>query len=167
MKISYEMNKTVLTTGMNQHFKYKGKAWLVVWLIIACFLLYFGISMLYSHADKGLGIFCCLGSLIFFFRRKLAIWKSVRRSFHGKPSSQEITMNATPDKLVISSLESNGAAKWSNFMDVKVCEQGILLYTQKNLFNWIPKSEVDGGTWDEFAELVEQQVSLSTKAKQL
>jgi len=149
MKITYEMNKAELTKAMKHHFHYKGKPWLILWIIVASFMLYFGISLMFSSSDKGLGLICCLLASVFFFRRQIAIWRSVRRTFHGKPETQTITIAVMESKLTLETDSSRSAAGWDNFIDLLVTKDGLLLYSQKNIFNWIPRSQVIGGTWED------------------
>jgi len=158
MTLSYEINKAELTKAMKIHFRHKGKSRSVLWILIGLFMLYYGISLMMSSSDKGLGILCCLLASVFFFRQKIAIWRSVRRTFAKKPSSQNITITATKEKLQLMTNNSKTTAAWNNFIEAKVAKDGILLYSQKNIFNWIPKCSVENGSWEEFSALIEEQV---------
>lgn len=158
MTLSYNMNKAELTKAMHIHFRHKGKTWIIVWLLAGLFMLYFGISLLMSSSDKGLGIICCLLSTVFFFRQQIAIWRSVKRTFANKPSSQRITITASEEQLQLITESANTTAGWNNFIDARITKDGILLYSQKNIFNWIPQCPVENGSWDQFAALVADKV---------
>jgi len=161
MKVRHTMTQQVLKTGMYQHFKNKGKVWTVVWFLIALFFIYFGISLMTNHTDKGLGLLSCLFALVFLFQRKIAIWISVRKSFKDSPQTQEVLITVSEHNLTIKSPRANGSAMWQQFSEVVVTNYGILLYTQKNNFNWIPKSKVEGGSWQEFTDFINEKVGVS------
>ncbi len=161
MKVTYQINKPELTKAMNHHFNYRGKAGRIMWPIVACFMLYFGLSLVVSTGEYILGVTLTLLSLVFFFRKRVAIWKSVNRTFKDKPDSQEVTIEISEQKLSLTTTESQSQGSWSNFIDAHQVKDGLLLYTQKNLFNWIPESAVENGTWDEFCTMILDKTSSS------
>ena len=53
---------------------------------------------------------------------------------------------------------SESTVKWSAFIDYAVRNEGVLLYPQKNIFIWIPKSDVTGGSWDDFVDMIGKNI---------
>jgi hypothetical protein len=78
------------------------------------------------------------GSLLLFAMRPIAFWqfgRSVRRS----PSfGSEITYTFDPEQITNSGEGHHAIFTWKKLYSATVTNEGILLYTNKNLFHWIP-----------------------------
>ncbi len=158
MTLTYTLDKPELTRAMHHHFKHRGKVWSIMWPIIASLMLYYGLSIMVSTGSYLFGTIICLCSLVFFWRKQIAIWRSVRRAFAGKPDAQQILIEISKQQLRMTTPKGRSTASWGNFIDAHRTPDGILLYTNKNVFNWIPESPVTGGTWEEFCGHIQRLV---------
>jgi YcxB-like protein len=81
-----------------------------------------------------------VGFLLLFGSRPLAMWqfgRSVRRS----PSyGSAMTYTFDPEQIVNSGEGHHATFTWKKLYSATVTRDGILLYTNKNLFHWIPVS---------------------------
>ncbi len=82
--------------------------------------------------------FLVLGAFLLFGSRPLAFWqfsRAVRRS----PSFQsEMTYSFDPEQIINSGEGHHATFTWKKLYSAAFTKEGVLLYTNKNLFHWIP-----------------------------
>ena len=78
------------------------------------------------------------GALLLFGARPLAFWQ-FRRAVRRSPSyGSEMTYTFDPEQIVISGEGHHSTFTWNKLYSATVSDDGVLLYTQKNLFHWVP-----------------------------
>ena len=52
----------------------------------------------------------------------------------------KVSLDAGTETLEVETESTSARATWSNFVDYRICNTGILVYPQKNIFYRIPAS---------------------------
>jgi len=86
--------------------------------------------------------------------------RAVRRS----PSyGNEITYKFDPEQVVISGEGHHAAFTWKRLYAATVTRDGILLYSNKNLFHWVPVTAFESGSDFALVPTYLQQSNVPTK----
>ena len=97
--------------------------------------------------------------LLNIFAKQIWIQRSVNNTFKGKTKEVTIGFTANPGSIDIQSDDSKGRLKWSGFVDYLVHDKGLLLYPEKSLYHWIPRtSKFTDGDWVEFIALAAKKI---------
>jgi hypothetical protein len=84
--------------------------------------------------------FIVFGVFLIFLSRPLAFWQ-FRRAVRRSPSyGSEMTYTFDPEQITNSGEGHHATFTWKKLYSATVTPEGILLYTNKNLFHWIPLS---------------------------
>ncbi len=163
MKFSYRTSRSELTRGAKRHFNYRGPVRRVVGPLMGAALVVGGVVVVVSTWDLasaavgggmiGLGVTTGL-------RRTISVRKTVKAAFKGRPEGRTIECVAEEGGLQLREDGAESKCTWDSFVDCRVCEDGILLYPQRNLFFWLPASvEFSTGSWGELTTLVAASVT--------
>jgi hypothetical protein len=79
-----------------------------------------------------------LGLLLLFGSRPLAMWQFSRAVRRSPSFGSEMTYTFDPQQIVNSGEGHHATFTWKKLYSATVTRDGILLYTNKNLFHWIP-----------------------------
>lgn len=96
----------------------------------------------------------------------LGLYLEKRRYVSGLKSSPvldtKLTFKATEDAVVIISSHSSSTLKWDMFHKTVGTPDGVLLYHQKYLFNWLPKTAFSSESdYQRFLELASSKTKHS------
>jgi hypothetical protein len=133
----YTWNTDTLRKGFAIHRKTQRAAKLIPLLAIA-FVAWGAYGAMKSHDWlSGLPL-VVLGSLLLFGSRPLAMWQFGRAVRRSPSYGGEMTYTFDPQQIVNSGEGHHATFTWKKLYSATVSNQGILLYTNKNLFHWIP-----------------------------
>ena len=78
------------------------------------------------------------GCLLLFGSRPLAFWQFSRAVRRSPSFRSEMTYTFDPEQIVNSGEGHHSTFTWKKLYSATVSDEGVLLYTNKNLFHWIP-----------------------------
>jgi hypothetical protein len=78
------------------------------------------------------------GSLLLFGARPLAFWQFQRAMRRSPSYGSEMTYTFSPEQIENFGEGHHSTFTWKKLYCATVTDDGILLYTQKTLFRWIP-----------------------------
>jgi len=87
-----------------------------------------------------------LGFLLLFGSRPLAMWQFSRAVRRSPSYGAEMTYTFDPQQIVNSGEGHHATFTWKKLYSATVTRDGILLYTNKNLFHWIPATAFASAT---------------------
>jgi len=68
-------------------------------------------------------------------------------------------METTEEGFSMKSATADSKVTWEHFVETTIAPKGALIYSSKNIFNFIPASAtITDGTWQEFTELLEAKI---------
>jgi YcxB-like protein len=94
-------------------------------------------SVTSGHWVSGLPLII-LGLLLLFGSRPLAMWQFSRAVRRSPSFESEMTYTFDSQQIVNSGEGHHATFTWKKLYSATVTRDGILLYTNKNLFHWIP-----------------------------
>ena len=162
MTIRYTLTPEVLRRGAHRHDWYRLKALRIVGLVSSIFLITMGsASFLIVGQEPLLNGFLVSFGMVLLLRGSLRSRRIARAAFKGRGNSIQVKMELGDERIFVTTEDSQSSMKWSSFVDRKTFEDGILIYPQKNLFNWIPaNATIEGGNWDELRKEIDTRISL-------
>ncbi len=157
MTIQYLATAKSLKEGVLIHYRkkilYKFLILLIVFSVIPVFMILSPSSIL-----DLIPCFILIG-IFAFFHQFIYARRSAKAAFKGKDKELPHLITTDETGLHFETPQGSSATNWNLYVEVCVHSKGILLYPQKNLFYWIPKSAtVTDGTWEEFTELLETKI---------
>lgn len=81
-----------------------------------------------------------VGFLLLFGSRPLAMWQFRRAVRRSRSYGGEMTYTFDSQQIVNSGEGHHATFTWKKLYSATVTREGVLLYTNKNLFHWIPVS---------------------------
>src|SRR4051794_20518657 len=78
------------------------------------------------------------GLLLLFGSRPLALWQFRRAVLRSPSYGSEMTYTFDPEQIVNSGEGHHSTFTWKKLYSATVSDDGVLLYTNKNLFHWVP-----------------------------
>ena len=126
-----------LRKGVAVHIKTQRAAKLIP--LMAVVFLAWGAYSSYTtgHWVAGLPLIV-LGLLLLFGYRPLVTWQFSRAVRRSPSYGSQMTYTFDPQQIVNSGEGHHAAFTWKKLYSATVTGDGILLYTNKNLFHWIP-----------------------------
>lgn len=120
-----------------------------------------GLILLLNHiVDPTLSIIMLILGLAFLIRRPILIWKMTKNAFLGKKPEINISLTILEDHLILKSEHSESTISWESFVDLQVCPDGMLLYSQKLIYMWIPNDgRFEKGSWETFTHHFSQHIT--------
>jgi len=110
--------------------------------------------------NTSFGVILLMLGIFYLILSKRRVSTAVKNAFKANPNERVISLSVSDSSLTFDDGESTGTSPFSAFVDFKICKNGLLLYPQKQIFYWIPDtSEIEGGTWQEFTELVSSKIT--------
>jgi hypothetical protein len=133
----YTWNTDALRKGFAIHRRTQRAAKLIPLLAIA--FVAWGAYGSYSSAQWASGLpLVVLGLLLLFGFRPLAMWQFSRAVRRSPSYGGEMTYTFDPQQIVNSGEGHHATFTWKKLYSATVTRDGILLYTNKSLFHWIP-----------------------------
>lgn len=133
----YTWNIDALRKGFAIHRKTQRAAKLIPLIAIA----FFGWGAYDSYTSDrwvtGLPLIV-VGLLLLFGSRPLAMWQFSRAVRRSPSFGSQMTYTFDPQQIVNSGEGHHATFTWKKLYSATVTRDGILLYTNKNLFHWIP-----------------------------
>jgi hypothetical protein len=162
MKLSYSLTRETMAEAMSASIvhrrpilRFLNPIFGVIFLTVSIYFFIANDSM-----DWHFGLAFFILSVFYFISPKVRQRKAINNIFIGKTEPINVSLTVSPDKLDIQTNDSSGIATWQSFIDFKICHNGILLYPQKSIYYWIPKSaQFDEGTWEDFTNLISSNIS--------
>ncbi len=166
VELKYYLDKKTLKTGAEKNFMKRHFGWYIYSIVAGVICIGFALYLILNL--KGFEVMpyvlILLGVMI-LFKKQLYLNKVVRNAFAGKAEKREVHCKFSEDEIWMSTQNSTGSTKWDGIYDVIITDAGILLYPQKSIHQWIPKSaEIINGDWE---ELVRLSASVSRRKKHL
>jgi hypothetical protein len=95
------------------------------------------------------------------FLRKLVARHFVRKNFAKRPDQNvEVKFTADDNGITISTKNSNSSCQWTLFSKVLKFEDGVLLYSNSQIYHWIPAHAFSSQyNFQIFTEILRKQVS--------
>lgn len=159
MKATYTLTPKTLKIGARIHYAHRANVMAVVRIVIGAILFAMGAMNICFDPTGFLNYILLILGLLNLFAKQIWIQRSVNNTF--KDGSKEVTIafTANPGSIDIQSEDSKGKLKWSSFVDYLVHDQGLLLYPEKSLYHWIPRTaHFSDGDWDEFIALASKKI---------
>ena len=133
----YTWNIDTLRTGFVLHRKTQGATKLIP-LVAVAFVAWGTYSAITSdHWVSGLPL-VFVGLLLLFGSRPLALWQFSRAVRRSPSYGFEMTYTFDPKQIVNSGEGHHATFTWKKLYSATITNEGILLYTNKNLFHWVP-----------------------------
>lgn len=160
MKIEYTLTPEVMKRGAAIAYRKRVlKKMLLIYGVLYIFMVYsrFG-------SDRYITPLFLLVAFILFllFNRSLYIKRCSTALFKGKSDALEHRISLTDTGLDFTSPTATSQIQWSHFVSHICAPSGVLLFSQKNIFLFIPSdAAVTGGTWEEFIQLLEENIKLA------
>src|ERR1700680_3310447 len=133
----YTWNTDPLRRGFAIHRKTQRAAKLIPLIAIA--FVVWGAYSSYTSGDWVGGLpLVVLGLLLLFGSRPLAMWQFSRAIRRSPSYGAEMTYTFDPQQIVNSGEGHHATFTWKKLYSATVSSDGVLLYTNKNLFHWIP-----------------------------
>jgi YcxB-like protein len=107
-------------------------------LIAAAFIVWGTYSAVTSEDWTGNLPLVGAGLLFLIGSRPLAMWKFGRAVRRSPSFGSDITFTFDPQQITNSGEGHHATFTWKKLYSATVSRDGILLYTNKNLFHWIP-----------------------------
>lgn len=149
VELKYSLDKETLRAGAEKNFMKRHRGWYIYSLVTGCFFIVLGVFFaLQKERFEVLPYVLIICGLIVLLKKQFYLRKVVKGVFAGKPDSQEVHCKFSEDEIWMRSYSSEGILKWEGIYDVIITDQGVLLYPQKNLHQWIPRNaEIIQGDW--------------------
>lgn len=157
MKLKYTITPEVMKAGASIAYKHRVlKKFLFVMALL-------GLVIAYSFIPEGiyspLIVFMILLPFLTMLNRFIYLTRTSKAAFKGKPQSIECELTTTMDGLQIKSTTAVSSVSWEHFVETTISPKGALMYSSKNIFNFIPSTAiVTGGTWMDFTQLLESKI---------
>jgi hypothetical protein len=133
----YIWNTDTLRKGFAIHRKTQHAAKLIP--LIAMAFVAWGAYESYTSGHWATGLpTVVVGLLLLFGSRPLAMWQFSRAVRRSPSYSGEMTYTFDPQEIMNSSEGHHATFTWKKLYSATVTRDGILLYTNKNFFHWIP-----------------------------
>jgi hypothetical protein len=137
MTARYTWDMDTLRKGFAAHRKTQ-RATKLVSLVAAVFLCWGAYDAIRSeHWMSGLPLLF-FGSLLLFGSKPLAFWQFSRAVRRSPNFGSEMTYTFDPEQIVNFGEGHHSTFTWKKLYSATITDQGVLLYTNKNLFHWIP-----------------------------
>ena len=134
----YTWEAATLQKGFALHRKGLVQAKVIPWLAVVFIALGICLSLKSGHSwiEGAPPVF--FGLLLLVLWRPVAFWQ-FRRAVRRSPShGSEMTYTFDPEQVTISGEGHHSTFTWKKLYSATVTDEGVLLYTNKNLFHWIP-----------------------------
>jgi hypothetical protein len=133
----YTWDIPTLRTGFAVHRKTQRatKLILLIAIVFICWGAYDAITS--EHWISGVPLLF-FGSLLLCGSRPLALWQFSRAVRRSPSFGSEMTYTFDPEQIVNSGEGHHSTFTWKKLYSATVTDEGVLLYTNKNLFHWIP-----------------------------
>ena len=161
MKATYTLTPKTLKVGALIHYAHRANMMAVVRLVIGGILFVMGMVQICLDPSPSIisYVLVALG-LLNIFSKQIWIRRSVKKAFDGDTQQITMTFAASSAGIDFKGDKAKGRIKWKGFVDYVVHDKGLLLYPEKNLYHWIPKSaEFTEGDWAELTALVSEKVT--------
>jgi hypothetical protein len=133
----YVWDITALKDGFRLHYK-TSSMWKMVWLG-SLVIIAIGAYESVTARDWSHGLPLLVFGVAFPLIARPAIFRQFRRTIRRAPSyGSEITYTFDPEQIMISGEGFHSTFTWKKLYSATVSEKGVLLYTQKILFHWVP-----------------------------
>jgi|SRR5581483_498721 len=133
----YVWDITALKDGFRLHYK-TSSMWKAVWLASLVIMVIGGYQSITAR-DWSHGLPLLVFGAVFPLIVRPAIFRQFRRTIRRAPSyGSEMTYTFDPEQITISGEGFHSAFTWKKLYSATVSEKGVLLYTQKVLFYWVP-----------------------------
>jgi len=98
--------------------------------------------------------------VLFLIRRPLTVRRMTKNAFAGKKEKINISITVHDDDILLVSENTESTIRWDSFVDLKILPDGILLYTQKLIYMWIPNDGTfDDGCWGDFTTRFQNNIT--------
>lgn len=156
IEIKYCLNKQTIREGAKKNFMKCHKGWYIYSLVTGWFFIILGVFFtLQKDRFEVLPYVLIICGLIVLLKKQFYLRRVVKGVFDGKPESQEIHCKFSEDEIWMRSYSSEGTLSWEGVYDVITTDEGILLYPQKNLHQWIPRNaEMIQGDWQGLLQML-------------
>lgn len=168
IEVSYQLTPEVMKDGVSEGYdiRLKYRRWIIFYAGII--LIFLG-SVLFLTKNSGLSlffnVFFITMGVFYVFNKFIYVRRSVKRIFAGKDKVINVVFIAREGGYEMRTDNDEVKSKWRSIVKYSCVDKGILLYPQKQLFYYIPieGSEIRGGTWDEFTEMIQRNVKVTVK----
>ncbi len=141
----YTWNTETLRAGFAIHRKTQRAAKLIPLMAIA--FVAWGAYDSYTSGQWITGLpLVVLGLLLLFGSRPLAMWQFSRAVRRSPSYGGEMTYTFDSQQIVNSGEGHHATFTWKKLYSATVTRDGILLYTNKNLFHWIPSAAFESAS---------------------
>jgi len=161
MTISYTFDRKTAAKGISRSTAYRTPIRRFLIPVLGLIFLAYSAKQLLSEqsGSSSLGIILLPLGILYLCLPILQRWRAVKNLFAGRRGYLDMKITVLDEGIEIRTEGSSGTATWPSFVDGRICKDGILLYPQKMLHYWIPKSAtVEGGTWQDFESLVSSEI---------
>lgn len=157
MTLTYTITNEGILDGLKQYQKHRIRSAFITLPAIGSFAL---VLSVYFFLNGSVPNWRMCGLMAFIAIMMLFLPTYIKRSaakeaVAGNLEEALIGLDATDSEFSIISKDSSYTSNWSAFADFKICTNGILLYSQKHIYLWVPDTAtIEDGTWQEFTDLV-------------
>ena len=157
MKLDYTITPEAMKAGSLIH--YRKKVLFKMLILLVAFSLIPAFAMGSSGDLIELIPFYSMLGVFGYFHQFLFARRTSKAAFKGKDKELPHLITTDETGLHFETPQGSSATNWNLYVDVCIHPKGVLLYPQKNLFYWIPKSAtITDGTWEEFTDLLEAKI---------
>lgn len=157
MKIEYTLTPEIMKLGAAIAYRKR---------VLKKMLLIYGalyILMVYSRfgSDKYVTplFLLVVFALLLLFNRSLYLKRCSTALFKGKSEALQHSILVTDSGLDFTTPTATSQIQWGHFVSYTNAKTGVLVYSQKNIFLFIPsESVVTDGSWEEFTQLLETNI---------
>ena len=167
--VKYKLNPEVMKVGASENYDHRQKVRKWIKLVAGVwFVSLFGLFVyiqIDSKSSKILPIVLLIIGISCFFNKYFYVRRTVKSVFAGREKEINAQFAVKEDGFFIKTDDTEGSSLWTGLINYHFSDKGALLYPQKNIYYFIPKngSEISGGTWDEFTEMIQRNVEVTTK----
>ncbi len=161
MEISYEFSPISLRKGMKAHMRHRHPIARFILPSLGVIIILCGLHQVYfvNPSSNSLAVILFMLGAFYLFLSKRRVSTSVKNAFKANPNERLISLTVTDALLTFVDGESTATTPLSAFVDFKVCKDGLLIYPQKLIVQWIPDTaEIEGGTWEDFTALISSKI---------
>lgn len=163
MILTYTTTREGLARGLAHHYKRRTLVPHFVRVISGSLMIILGINIfLASEPSRPPVLGAALVALGIFglLRRHIWIRRSLKGTFAGRSAADfQMQIETSDEGISMKGSAAESFIEWSQFVDLKCYDDGILLYPQKNIFHWIPADcAFVEGNWEGFTESLKRHV---------
>lgn len=157
MKLDYTITPEAMKEGAS--IAYKTRMLKKNLLIFGALCIFFNITIFEESSIFSATISLLLCAVLLFLQRFIYLTRTSKLAFKGKPLEIECSLEITEEGFSMKSPTTDSKVSWAHFVEATISPKGALIYSSKNIFNFIPATAtITDGTWEEFTELLESKI---------